>query len=110
MRSPSHVGGGRGWESENSMSEANTFYRAVSSLFVSTLPVFPLPFYLLISAFRFVHIYPLTLTSMLPVSVLISHLPPVMVFGTLTCPVSDSAKKILSVRSSPLMLPVSVSM
>ena len=24
MRSPSHVGGGRGWETKNSMSEANS--------------------------------------------------------------------------------------
>ena len=57
-----------------------------------------------------VFIYSLTPTSILPVSVLISHLPPVIDFGTLTLPVSESAKKILSVRSSPVTLPVSVSM
>ena len=45
---------------------------------------------------------------MFPVSVVSSHLPPLVVFGTLTLPVSVSAINTLSVRSVPVMFPVSV--
>ena len=46
---------------------------------------------------------------MSPVSVSTSHVPPVVLLGTSIFPVSVSAKKILSVRSVPVTLPVSVS-
>ena len=44
-----------------------------------------------------------------PVSVIISHLPPLVVFGTSTRPVSVCAINTLSVRNVPVTFPVSVS-
>ena len=45
---------------------------------------------------------------MLPVAVLISHLPPVIVFGTLMLPVLVSVINTLSVSKVPETLPVLV--